>query len=260
MKLTQKTLLLLAFFGCVSTAGAQQDVSDLLKKNFQEIDSLQGVIRSLQAEAKDAAVDTAAFAKQIAQARKERDKANARADKAEKELAEFKTKFVNIIDTKIYKQCLLYPLTHRYNADYCQEALEAANLFKSSGVPLSQDFNEVYKTYAPLVRDFGKYNDELINFVESVLKRHKLLNGKPVTPDQITNMKQQLHALPYYKKCYVNRNRPPYNSIPYLDEAVEKLEKGMGSKSEVEAVRKMLEPKKKANSEANSETETNSQQ
>ena len=260
MKLTLKTLLLLAFFGCVSTAGAQdQDVKNLLRDAYHENDSLQGVIRSLQAEAKNAAADTAAFAKQIAQAEKERDKANVRADKAEKELADFKGRFAKVVDEKIYKQCLLYPLTRRYNDEYCNEALEAVKILKDEEIELSDNFNKMYKTYEPLVRKYGKYNDELIRFVDDpVLKRHNLLKGKPATADQIANMKQLLRQTSYYRECYVKRSS--YISIPYLDEAVEKLEKGMGSKSEVEAVRKMLEPKKKANSEANPETETNSQQ
>lgn len=64
-----------------------------------------------------------------------------------------------------------------------------------------------------------------------------------------TNFINELKGLTYYQKCYIHRNDPPYKSILYLDEAIDKFkaiinEKGDVSKKFNDLI-KSLEPKQK---------------
>lgn len=159
------------------------------------------------------------------------------------------------LDAIVYKQCLLYPLEGRYNENLINEALRAAHSFANLSPQKSAEFNECMKTYEPLLHQYEKYNEEIMNFIKDkeqyLITKMTFRKIKTITVDEgdRTNFINELKGLTYYQKCYIHRNDPPYKSILYLDEAIDKFkaiinEKGDVSKKFNDLI-KSLEPKQK---------------
>lgn len=155
----------------------------------------------------------------------------------------------------MYKQCLLYPLEGRYDENLINEALRAAHSFANLSPQKSAEFNECMKTYEPLLHQYEKYNEEIMNFIKDkeqyLTTKMTFRKIKTMTVDEgdRTNFINELKGLTYYQKCYIHRNDPPYKSILYLDEAIDKFkaiinEKGDVSKKFNDLI-KSLEPKQK---------------
>ena len=71
------------------------------------------------------------------------------------------------LDAIVYKQCLLYPLEGRYNENLINEALRAAHSFANLSPQKSAEFNECMKTYEPLLHQYEKYNEEIMNLLKT---------------------------------------------------------------------------------------------
>lgn len=169
------------------------------------------------------------------------------------ELLPYKEKYDSLksklerLDVIIYKQCLLYPLERQYSHKFVSEALNSVwsftDVFKTS-----KDFNNIRNTYEPLVKNYGIYNEELINFFDrTVMIRLNSLDEISADPSFLFD---RIKDLQYYKDCYVYRNRPPYNSIIYLDNIIDRflsLAKQRPTvktmKAEIEKILKDLKPK-----------------
>lgn len=181
--------------------------------------------------------------------------------KVEDEKNSLKIKFDGLVkefstlDAIVYKQCLLYPLEGRYDENLINEALRAAHSFANLSPQKSAEFNECMKTYEPLLHQYEKYNEEIKTFIkhkkQELTQKMTLLKVKTMTVDDSdrANFISELKGLTYYQECYIHRNDPPYKSILYLDEAIDKFkaiinEKGDVSKKFNDLI-KSLEPKQK---------------
>lgn len=155
-------------------------------------------------------------------------------------------KGISSMDAIVYKQCLLFPLEKRFNKGLIEDCLMAVNAFAALGGNRSKDFNECKKVYYPLLNEYEKYNTEMISFIEKQVVP-RIPNGE-IIPSHRESLVNKLKAEPYYRNCYINRNKPPYNSIPYLDEAIDKLFKMLNKtgnvESELQELLRYLEPKK----------------
>ena len=153
----------------------------------------------------------------------QKDKANALNEMKKWENKYYKlSQDISRLDALVFKQCLLYPLEARYDAISIQEALTAVSSFANMPIQKSDDFTSYRNTYEPLLRDYKKYNDEIIVFFEKELATLKVTGGivKSAHKDKFLN---ELVQVTYYKQCYLNRNKKPYKSIIYLDQAIDKF-------------------------------------
>jgi len=131
-------------------------------------------------------------------------------------IADKKLEALNTLNDIIYRQCLLYPMEGRYNAEDVNEA-------KQCLIGLGLWDNDKYKNmtvYRDLLDNYGRYNQEIIDFMErqgtNNLKRKGWLTSETVGNNIIDDMKQQLEYYPFYEK----RNDPPFQSILYLDDVL----------------------------------------
>lgn len=151
------------------------------------------------------------------------------------------------MDVSIYKQCLLKPLERQFRTDYIKEALEVIAAFENAGTDLSAEFKKYKQVYEPLLKKYEEYNSELTACIEGHQKMFKMTGGK-IEADHRQRSLQSLHNMTYYKSCFMRRNSPPYNSIPYLDEIIEEYEKLLLNSSgsvldRIDDILKRLEPK-----------------
>jgi len=127
---------------------------------------------------------------------------------------------ISKMDAVIYKQCLLYPLEGRYDSLLIKESLRAIQSFYAINKNPSKEFTEYKATYEPLLNKYNQYNTQLRSFFEKELKVIKATQGI-VSEAHKNKFKSELEMLPYFPECYVNRNKPPYQSILYLDELID---------------------------------------
>lgn len=127
---------------------------------------------------------------------------------------------ISKMDAVIYKQCLLYPLEGRYDSLLIRESLHAIQSFYAIIKNPSKEFTEYKATYEPLLYKYNQYNTQLHYFFEKELRVIKATAGV-VSEAHKNKFKNELEMLPYYSECYVNRNKPPYKSILYLDELID---------------------------------------
>ena len=73
------------------------------------------------------------------------------------------------------------------------------------------------------MKNYKQYSTQLSSFLESKSK-HIEANGGVISEAHKTRFKNELSELPYYVECYVNRNKPPYKSIVYLDHVIDAME------------------------------------
>lgn len=124
----------------------------------------------------------------------------------------------------IFKQCLLYPLEGRYNKKQIQNSIQCLNELDIWENPLYKADCDVYR---PMLLHYEQYNSELIALVTDILqllqRKQELNPNYRFTQLEIDNyLVGKLQQLPYYP-FYQKRNNPPYQSIIYLDDVVEKL-------------------------------------
>lgn len=129
---------------------------------------------------------------------------------------------ISRLDALVYKQCLLYPLEARYDSTSIKEALTVVSSFADLPVQASNNFQNYRSTYEPLLRNYKSYNDELVGFLENKLATIRLTGGvvRSAHKDKFRN---ELIQLAYYKQYYLDRNKKPYRSILYLDQAIDKF-------------------------------------
>ena len=139
---------------------------------------------------------------------------------------------ISKMDAVIYKQCLLYPLEGRYDSLLIKESLRAIQSFYTLNKNPSKEFTEYKATYEPLLNKYNQYNTQLRSFFEKELKVIKATQGI-VSEAHKNKFKNELEMLPYYSECYVNRNKPPYRSILYIDKQIDSFLKILEKKGNV---------------------------
>ena len=172
-------------------------------------------------------------------------------EKAQKEKEQLSQTLLSI-DGVLAKQCLLYPLERRYNKKFVEEALNTVEEFGRLG-KTSEKFNEYRNTYEPLLRKYFGYNQEIIDFLNKCIaliekQQNSLENKKGIRiPREIWNA--QLSELGYYRECYVVKDTPPYKSIIFLDESIDKIRDILQNSNDVkldfEKVVETISPKSK---------------
>lgn len=156
---------------------------------------------------------------------------------------------LNKIDTILYKQTLLYPLERRYDPQLIHDVMHCLNK-----LGLDNKFKVWYETYYDLVRDYGKYNEEVLSFLTRVQKGVELMHGNDNIPKtynktEIKNINDKLKKLSYYQ-FYIKRNNKylHYKSIIYLDDVLAEFQRQLdNNKISARSLKKLidkLEPKK----------------
>lgn len=129
--------------------------------------------------------------------------------------ADKKLEALNALNDIIYRQCLLYPMEGRYNANVVDEAKQC---LIGLGLWQNDDYKDM-KKYRDLLDNYGRYNEEIIGFMEgqaNILKKKGwLLNN--ITTDGILKDMEQLG----YYRFYKDRNNGKYESIIYLDDVLD---------------------------------------
>jgi len=154
-------------------------------------------------------------------------------------------------DAILYKQCLLYPLERRYNAQFIEDALNTVETFAGLG-QMSDKFKEYKNTYQPLLIQYEQYNQQIMDSIQKCIVYIEKREEKTGQGVQIKAPKDKwekaLKTWPYYQECYIGKDTPPFKSIIYLDEAIDEfksiIEQSNDVKLELQNLIKRLEPKK----------------
>lgn len=203
-----------------------------LESKSKKIEEQEEQIRQLRS-------DTASYLQQILKQRDTIDALNKDKINLETEKNSYKNKYDSLLtelsqlDEVIYKQCLLYPLEAKYDKTSIEEAIRSINAIERLLETPSQKFKQCKDTYYPLLNKYNQYNEELI----AGIKKHQEYieaTGWSIGDARRDRFKNEIKELPYYKECYINRNKPPYKSILYLDEVIDKYLKILDKTSNVQ--------------------------
>ena len=128
------------------------------------------------------------------------------------------------LSATIYKQCLLYPLESRYSQQGLQEAIQCLNELNVWDNPLYKDNCDVYR---PMLINYGRYNSQLIEMLEEFqqyLQRKEEALGRQYQMNSMEEgeLMQALRQQEYFR-YYSRRNNPPYQSILYLDNVIDRI-------------------------------------
>ena len=150
------------------------------------------------------------------------------------------------LDPIIFKECILYPLSIRYNQQRINESLRAIKSYRKAigDDHLTPDFKECIKTYLPFIEGqnppYLQFSNELVEFltkVETYLGRTSGVMQSEMKKQYI----QRIQQLTYYK-YYKQRNTPPYRSITFLDNALDSFKVLLNdSRSVVDDVQRLRE-------------------
>ena len=168
----------------------------------------------------------------IVELEKEVAEANKAAEKSKRDYETIKQAVLSK-DAVLYKQCLLYPLEQRYKPDLIDDALGTVSAFAELG-QMSEKFQEYKNTYEPLLKQYGQYNQQLLDYLLSRIeyievREKKLGEGRQIPiPD---NWMKELKDLPYYQECYIGKDTPPYKSIIYLDDVIDEIKNAIEQNS-----------------------------
>lgn len=235
---------------------AKDTPSDEVNALLISIKSLQKENKFLQSQIEQLKADTIRLAKangkqldNIRNIEKEKSELQNKLNERNKQYNEIVEK-IRKVDAIIYKQCLLYPLEARYSPEFVKESLEAVEAFvKFSNTP-SEKFVNLKKVYEPLLKDYERYNNEILIFLETkVMPRINKETGT-LGASHKDRLQRDLKALSYYK-FYLSRNTPPYRSIIYLDDTIdmfiETIKKQGNIEKDIEKLIKRLSPKDNVN-------------
>lgn len=131
---------------------------------------------------------------------------------------------VKNIDAIVYKECILYPLSIRYNERRIRESLEALAAYrKLMNDNISNELKTAINVYLPFIEGknpiYLKYTQDLMKFLDEIK-----LTGSPILTNALKNKyRTKLENLEYYKKYFEKRNAPPYQSIGFLDNKIEEV-------------------------------------
>jgi len=125
-----------------------------------------------------------------------------------------------IIDQILQSRCLLYPLECKYNEDLLANSIGAVNIYSSSNLKKSKDFNSLKNTYLPLLNKYSEYNQEMVEFLKKLLEDDRLSLTNNLIKAQSGRYVKKIETLSYYHDCYIYKDKPPYKSITYLDNVI----------------------------------------
>lgn len=137
------------------------------------------------------------------------------------------------LDEVIYKQCLLYPLEAKYDKKSVEEAKRSIDAIQRILESPSPQFIKYRDIYFPLLTKYSQYNEELMTCIK---KQQEFIEatGWSIGNAHRERFKNDIKSLSYYKDCYITRNNPPYKSILYLDNVIDKYLKIIDKTSNVQ--------------------------
>ena len=231
------------------TTTVQDELWERFNTQAVQLDQKQKTITRLKEDSAAMQADISLQKGKIVELEKEVAEANKAAEKSKRDYETIKQAVLSK-DAVLYKQCLLYPLEQRYKPDLIDDALGTVSAFAELG-QMSERFQEYKNTYEPLLKQYGQYNQQLLDYLLSRIeyievREKKLGEGRQIPiPD---NWMKELKDLPYYQECYIGKDTPPYKSIIYLDDVIDEIknaiEQNSGLKTELQKLAKKLEPKK----------------
>ena len=138
-------------------------------------------------------------------------------------------KVLGNLDGVIYKECLLYPLSIRYNQQRINECLNALKTYCKlvDEEHQSEELKQCIKVYKPFLEgspsSYLTYTNEIIEVLGNMVADLSRVENHP---DMLKDMKEQcvgdIKKLKYYT-LYQNRDQAPYKSIEFLDNALDHL-------------------------------------
>ncbi len=164
------------------------------------------------------------------------------------------TKVLGSLDGVIYKECLLYPLSIRYNQQRINESLKALDAYCSIVDKNHQSSNlkqciEVYKPFLEggSSSPYLTYTNELITaFDEMSANLRSVGSNETMLRDMKKKCTGDIKGLKYYP-FYKNRDISPYKSIEFLDNALDHLKllinESRNVADDIDKLKKSLEPK-----------------
>ena len=144
------------------------------------------------------------------------------------ELNKFKTDNTNFGNNlqKAFEVCVFLPLAVKYNKDYVDYAYLAANEIICSPQKGNIDprMRPDWYNYSPLLKNYGKYNSALENFINNI-KNDKMLVDKKISKEEVEQIIGRMKfnetnpdLVEYMIKYYQNDV-----SITYLDYVIEEF-------------------------------------
>lgn len=158
---------------------------------------------------------------------------------------------IHALDPIIFKECILYPLSIRYNQQRINESLRAIQSYRNAvgDDHLSPDFKECIKTYLPFIKGqnplYLQYSNELVDFLKKVEtdlgKTHGFMQD-----EMRKKYVNEIKTLKYYR-YYDQRDTAPYRSITFLDNALDSfkvlLKDSRSVADDVKRLRESITPK-----------------
>ena len=162
---------------------------------------------------------------------------------------------INSLDPIIYKECILYPLSIRYNQQRINESLRAIRSYhKAVGDNhLSADFKECIKIYLPFMegtdptyKTYKQYSDELVAFLQKVENKLSRSQSEIMKKEMKAQCVLEVQKLSYYR-LYQKKDDYPYQSIPFLDNALDTFKQLLNmpetKAKDVQKLRESITPK-----------------
>lgn len=110
--------------------------------------------------------------------------------------------------------CLTFPLAVKLHKEGVNATLQVAESIYNSGVVTDSAYIEFYDKYVKLLRNYEKYNNEVINYI----KEHRDLIKNGVKKESVLDLAKTLNpSLTEYKNIYDKDY-----SISYLDKVIKK--------------------------------------
>lgn len=124
---------------------------------------------------------------------------------------------------KAFEVCVFFPLAVKCNKDYVAYArLAASEIISSDKGSIAPAMKDDWKKYEPLLVNYGKYNDALIDYVN---KQKVALTGKTINADGVDYYKKDIEfsdKYPILKEYFTKYYKKDVN-IPYLDKAIDEF-------------------------------------
>ena len=150
---------------------------------------------------------------------------NAKLNSTSAELNTFKTDKTDFGTglQKAFEVCVFFPLAVKCNKDYVAYArLAASEIISSDKGSIAPAMKADWKKYEPLLVNYGKYNDALIDYVN---KQKVALSNKKITAKGVEFYKNEIEFkddYPILKEYFTKYYKKDVN-IPYLDKAIDEF-------------------------------------
>lgn len=220
-----------------------ETLSETIQNLKDENKNLQNELKQLKESKEQAAQSGMAQSKlltdSLAQAKKLLDEKSKKLDE-QKALSDSLEKMLKTIDAVVYKECLIYPISIRYNQRRIDECLQALNAYTNlvDKEQQSEELKQCIKLYKHFLigsesspASYQTYTKEIIDKLSEISSKFKKAESRAAqTKNAIVlealkkenNFQQYIESLSY-SKYYKKRNVPPYESIRFLDQVLDHL-------------------------------------